>query len=183
MSQEEQQDDLMRYDLLTQAALRSVVRLALLRVMRTGLPGGHHFFISFDTTHPGARLSQRLRARYESEMTIVLQHQFWNLHVFDDRFQIELSFDNIPEKLTIPFEAIKGFYDPSVQFGLQFAMATPEEMELLVGPRTPAPGEDGQPGSETAEPAAKNASGDEAAGDAPAGDAAKVVSLDTFRKK
>ena len=113
-------EDLMRYDVLAQHALRGVVRLALLRVERDGLPGEHHFFIAFDTRFEGVQMSDRLLQRYKDEMTIVIQHQYWNLRITEEHFEIELSFDNIPEKLSIPFAAIKGFFDPSVQFGLQF---------------------------------------------------------------
>lgn len=113
-------EDLMRYDLLAQEALRGVVRAALERVVREGLPGNHHFFISFSTLHPGVEISDRLHKKYEHEMTIVLQHQFWNLQVEADRFSVDLSFNDIPEELVIPFDAVKGFFDPAVQFGLQF---------------------------------------------------------------
>ena len=113
-------EDLMRYDVLAQHALRGVVRLALKRVERDGLPGEHHFFIAFDTRYEGVQMSERLLQRYKDEMTIVIQHQYWHLRITDEHFEIELSFDNIPEKLSIPFAAIKGFFDPSVQFGLQF---------------------------------------------------------------
>ena len=105
-------EDLMRYDLLVQEALRRVVRLALLRVARTGLPGDHHFFIAINNRHDGVKLSDRLRRKYPNEMTIVLQHQFWNLAVHERHFEVDLSFDNIPEKLSISFEAVKGFFDP-----------------------------------------------------------------------
>ncbi|MEM8685720.1 MAG: ClpXP protease specificity-enhancing factor SspB [Pseudomonadota bacterium] len=115
-------EDQMRYDLLAQQALRGVVRAALERVRVDGLPGEHHFYIAFDTTHPGSKLSDRLRRKYPEEMTVVLQHQFWGLEVRDDGFNVELSFDNIPEKLEVPFAAIRGFFDPHVQFGLQFEM-------------------------------------------------------------
>src|SRR5690242_5168092 len=109
-----------RYDLLTQQALRGVVRSVLTDTAKKGLPGDHHFYISFDTKAPGVRMSDRLRAQYPDEMTIILQHQFWDLKVNDDDFEIGLSFGGIPERLTVPFEAINGFFDPSVQFGLQF---------------------------------------------------------------
>lgn len=112
--------DQIRYDLLTQQALRSMVRDLLADVAKKGLPGEHHFFITFDTLADGVKLSQRMRAQYPREMTIVLQHQFWDLAVFDDRFEVGLSFNGIPERLAIPLTAIKGFFDPSVQFGLQF---------------------------------------------------------------
>src|SRR5262245_4122686 len=113
-------EELMRYDLLAQEALRGVVRASLRKIVKTGLPGEHHFYIAFDTRYPGVRLSERLDKKYPREMTIVLQHQYWNLQVRDDEFEVELSFDNIPEKLVVPFNAIKGFLDPHVQFGLQF---------------------------------------------------------------
>ncbi len=115
-------EDQMRYDLLAQQALRGVVRAALERVRLDGLPGEHHFYIAFDTNHPGAKLSDRLKRKYPEEMTVVLQHQFWGLEVRDDGFKVELSFDNIPEKLEVPFASIRGFFDPHVQFGLQFEM-------------------------------------------------------------
>jgi hypothetical protein len=114
--------DLMRYDLLAQDALRGVVRAALLRVRQSGLPGEHHFYISFNTRHPDVRLSERLRKKYEKEMTIVLQHQFWNLQVGERDFEVELSFNEIAEKLVVPFSAVKGFFDPAAQLALQFEM-------------------------------------------------------------
>lgn len=112
--------DLIRYDVLVQDALRGVVRKILGEVLKAGLPGQHHFYISFDTQHPGVRMSTRLRQRYPEEMTVVLQHQFWDLSVTDVAFEVGLSFSGIPERLYIPYTAIKGFFDPSVQFGLQF---------------------------------------------------------------
>ena len=113
-------EDLIRYDILTQEALRGVVRKVLAEVAKTGLPGEHHFFISFVTQAPGVRISQRLLDQYDKEMTIVLQNQFWDLKVTETGFEVGLSFDGQPEMLVIPFSAIKGFFDPSVQFGLQF---------------------------------------------------------------
>ena len=112
--------DHIRYDLLTQQALRGVVRTVLADTAKKGLTGDHHFYISFNTQADGVRLSQRLLAQYPQEMTIILQHQFWDMAVNDDAFEIGLSFGGVPEKLTVPFEAINGFFDPSVQFGLQF---------------------------------------------------------------
>ena len=112
--------DHIRYDLLTQQALRGVVRNVLTDTAKKGLTGDHHFYISFDTQADGVRLSQRILAQYPEEMTIILQHQFWDLSVSDDAFEVGLSFGGVPEKLTVPFEAINGFFDPSVQFGLQF---------------------------------------------------------------
>lgn len=112
--------DHIRYDLLTQQALRGVVRNVLADAAKKGLPGDHHFYISFDTQAEGVRLSDRLRAQYPEEMTVILQHQFWDLAVNEHGFDVGMSFGGIPEKLTIPFDAITGFFDPSVQFGLQF---------------------------------------------------------------
>jgi hypothetical protein len=112
--------DQIRYDLLTQQALRGVVRHVLTDAAKKGLPGDHHFYISFDTHADGVRLSERLRAQYPEEMTIILQHQFWDLAVSEQGFEVGMSFGGIPEKLYIPFVAIRGFFDPSVQFGLQF---------------------------------------------------------------
>ena len=108
------------YDTLAQEAMRGVVRAVLTRVQKTGLPGNHHFYIAFDTRHPGVVLSKRLKAKYAEEMTIVLQHRFWELIVTDMRFEVKLTFDGIPERLVIPFAAIKVFFDPSVPYGLQF---------------------------------------------------------------
>lgn len=163
-------EDLMRYDLLAQEALRGVVRASLRKVVKTGLPGEHHFYIAFDTHYPGVRLSERLDKKYPREMTIVLQHQYWNLQVRDDEFEVELSFDNIPEKLVVPFNAIKGFLDPYVQFGLQFEtvkVETPaKETEAATKPAA----------VETALAGAEPAAAAEA-------DAGRVISLDSFRKK
>ncbi|MGE3833054.1 MAG: SspB family protein [Parvibaculaceae bacterium] len=169
-------EDLMRYDLLAQEALRGVVRAALRQVVRNRnqLPGDHHFFIAFDTRYPGVKLSERIQTKYPREMTIVLQHQFWNLAVHDTEFEIELSFDHVPEKLVVPFNAIKGFLDPHVQFGLQFETVKTEEMA------------EAKPASEIEKPAAKVPAAvppPEVAATAAASDAARVVSLDSFRKK
>ena len=112
--------DHIRYDLLTQQALRGVVRRVLADAAKKGLPGDHHFYISFDTGAEGVRLSERLRLQYPEQMTVILQHQFWDLAVNDHGFEVGMSFGGIPEKLNIPFDAITGFFDPSVQFGLQF---------------------------------------------------------------
>ena len=117
--------DHIRYDLLTQQALRAVVRRVLADVAKTGsLPGEHHFYVTFDTHAPGVKLSPRLREQYPEEMTIVLQHQFWDLAVTETHFEVALSFNGISEKLHVPLDAIKGFFDPSVQFGLQFETVT-----------------------------------------------------------
>ncbi len=118
------------YEALAQDAMRGVIRAVLTRVAKdSALPGDHHFYISFDTQAPGVSLSKRLKEKYPHEMTIVLQHRFWDLSVTDERFEVKLTFDGIPERLVVPFAAIKVFFDPSVRYGLQF-----EEPEL--GPET-----------------------------------------------
>lgn len=157
-------EDLIRYDILAQEALRGVVRKVLSEVVKTGLPGEHHFFISFVTRAPGVRISQRLLEQYDKEMTIVLQNQFWDLKVTETGFEVGLSFDGQREMLGIPFAAIKGFFDPSVQFGLQFDVE-----------RTGVPAESGE-----APPAVQTAAGEIPPALATA---EKVVSLDSFRKK
>ncbi len=118
--------DHIRYDLLAQEALRGVVRRVLVDAAKSGLPGEHHFFVSFDTRAPDVRISARLREKYPEEMTIVLQHQFWDLIVTEEGFEVGLSFNGVPERLVVPFHAIKGFFDPSVQFALQFEVAAKE---------------------------------------------------------
>ena len=131
--------DLIRYDLLVQDALRAMVRRVLTDVARDGLPGDHHLYISFDTNAPGVRLSPRLKEKYPEEMTIVLQHQFWDLIVAEAAFEVGLSFNGIPERLHIPFAALKGFFDPSVKFGLQFEPMGGEEAEAPEPAPAPAP--------------------------------------------
>jgi uncharacterized protein len=125
--------DHIRYDILAQAALRGVVRTVLADAAKKGLPGEHHFKITFNTTAPGVRLSERMRARYPSDMTIVLQHQFWDLVVSEQGFEVGLSFGGVPERVTVPFDAVTAFYDPSVQFGFQFevidSVSAPEAVE------------------------------------------------------
>jgi uncharacterized protein len=112
--------DLIRYDLMVQDALKGVLRKLLIDAARDGLPGEHHFYITFRTGLPGVRLSQRMREKYPDEMTIVLQHQFWDLGITEHAFEVGLSFGGVPERLLVPFDAISGFFDPSVQFGLKF---------------------------------------------------------------
>lgn len=159
-------EDLMRYDLLAQNALRGVVREALRVVIRSGLPGEHHFYIAFDTRHPGVNIGERLAARYPREMTVVLQHQYERLEVYDDHFEVSLHFDHIPERLIIPFGAVKGFLDPAVQFGLQFEVAPPAAP--VQADKTPAPAGEAAPD----QPESTASEGEH-----------KVVSLDSFRKK
>jgi hypothetical protein len=186
--------DLIRYDLLAQDALRGVVRKVLTDVAKDGLPGEHHFFIAFDTRAQGLRISDRLRAQFPEEMTIVLQHQFWDLKVGDHAFEVGVSFNGAPERLLIPFAAVKGFFDPSVQFGLQFEVVSNENAdgqngELKVANNdktgdkplamTPPKGAASEP--EVAKPAYEKA--DEKSVTDKAGDGAEIVSLDKFRKK
>jgi hypothetical protein len=159
--------DHIRYDILTQEALRGVVRKVLAEVAKTGLPGEHHFFISFLTRAPGVRISQRLLEQYATDMTIVLQNQFWDLKVSETGFEVGLSFDDKPETLVIPFTAIKGFFDPSVQFGLQLTGAAP----LPTEDETAEASEPTKLVPSTAPPVAQESTGE------------KVVSLDAFRKK
>lgn len=165
-------DDLIRYDILTQDALRRVIRKVLEEVQRSGLPGEHHFFITFDTRYPGVRLSNRMLERYSEEMTIVIQHTFWNLEVGENAFEIDLSFDDVRERLRIPFDSIRGFFDPSVKFGLQFDVVQVQE-----APPAPAPA--------LAKPraAAKPAAVAKAAEEKKPEPGGAVVSLDSFRKK
>jgi len=183
--------DQIRYDLLTQQALRGVVRGVLTDTAKKGLPGDHHFYISFDTGADGVRMSDRLRAQYPDEMTIILQHQFWDLKVGEDEFEVGLSFGGVPERLTVPFEAIKGFFDPSVQFGLQFEeVIEGEERPAPANAQEPAPKKKRPPVS-TPVPAAEPAVNPKPAAvastpkhdkpDRPAG--GEVVRLDRFRKK
>jgi uncharacterized protein len=179
-------EDLMRYDLLAQDALRGVVRSALAQVARSGLPGEHHLFIALDTRHPGVRISERLRQKYPEEITIVLQHQYWNLDVGETEFSVELAFDNVLEKLVVPYTAIKGFFDPAVQFGLQFEIKPAAQGDTVEGDAAEGDAAGEPPAPEAARKAGTASAGGKDPGPAkePAeGDARKVVSLDQFRKK
>lgn len=113
-------ESMIDYEALAQDAMRGLVRNVLQRTAKSGLPGDHHFYISFDTNAPGVSISKRLREKYPNEMTIVLQHRFWDLSVGEERFEVKLTFDGIPERVVVPFGAIKVFFDPSVRYGLQF---------------------------------------------------------------
>jgi uncharacterized protein len=166
-------DDLIRYDILAQDALRGVVRKVLAEVARTGLPGTHHFFIKFATRAPGVRVSSRLLKEYPEEMTIVLQHQYWDLTVTENGFEVGLSFNGTAERLLVPFTALRGFFDPSVQFGLTF--------EMVIGDKAAAPIAAVEDKPALAIVADKDSEEDERA---PVADRnAAVVSLDAFRKK
>jgi hypothetical protein len=135
--------DHIRYDILVQDALRGMVRNVLADAAKSGLAGDHHFFVTFDTTAEGVKISDRLRERYPEDMTIVLQHQFWDMKVTDELFEVGLSFGGVAERLVIPLAAIKQFQDPSVQFTLQFE-TLPEAGDAAEGdddaetPREPA---------------------------------------------
>jgi len=184
--------DHIRYDILAQDALRGVIRKVLTEVATTGrLPGDHHFFITFLTGAPGVRISQHLKSKYPEQMTIVIQHQFWELKITESHFEIGLSFSDVPEKLVIPFNAIRGFYDPSVNFELEFDVksepAAPVALDVLVEKKpepaptkVPAIGGKKAEARAKAEPAAKKPAV-EAADNGQKG--ADVVSLDAFRKK
>jgi len=191
--------DLIRYDLLVQEALRGVVRQVLSTAARDGLPGDHHFYIRFRTHARGVRLSARMRERYPDEMTIVLQHQFWDLSVTEQAFEVGLSFQNVPELLSIPFEAVTGFADPTGRgFEVTFSVEEP-------GSETPSLEESVLPPSQTAlsdqvsdqqgvpssrsETTERQSVGKTAAPPNPHDEAQtplntpKVVSIDAFRKK
>jgi uncharacterized protein len=187
------QQDLMRYDLLVQDALKGVVKKVLTSTLHDGLLGEHHFYISFRTDYPGAKVSSRLREKYPQEMTIVLQHQFWDLAVHDSSFEVGLSFSGVPEKLLVPFDGLTGFFDPSVQFGLKFEVkpVEAEEDALEVAPKsagrkasvkalkegkTKEPTKVGKISPVKPAPSAKPASQENE-------NTAEVVSLDAFRKK
>jgi hypothetical protein len=176
-------DDHIRYDILAQEALRGVMRKVLAEVARTGLPGNHHFFITFLTGAPGVRISSRLRERYPEQMTIVIQFQYWDLKVTDTGFEVGLSFSDVPERLEIPFSAVRGFYDPSVNFELEFDVKTDEPAagEPAAKP-VPAPAALAPEKKPEARKKAADAGKKPAEAEA-AGKGADVVSLDAFRKK
>jgi hypothetical protein len=172
--------DTIDYPSMIDAAMRSVVRDALFHIQRHGLPGEHHFFISFQTQYPGVVMSPQLRARYPEEITIVVQHQFWDLTITDAQFSIMLSFNNIPEKLVVPFDALTAFADPSIKFGLQFhgkqhAQMSSAPSEAVACPATGKTGFEKPSGASFEEEAPSESA--EAANDE------KVVSLESFRSK
>jgi uncharacterized protein len=158
-------DDLLRYDKIVERALRSVVRTALEQVADHGLPGNHSLYITFRTDHAGVLIPDSLHKEYPEEMTIVLEHQFWDLEPTADKFEITLSFNKVHERLSIPFDAVTAFADPSVQFGLKFeAIDELTEGAMAAMAETQAPAEES----------------DEEKRDE---DSEKVVALDAFRKK
>ena len=163
--------DHIRYDVLARDALRGVLRRVLADAAEHGLPGEHHFFITFLSTAEGVKLSPRLLAQYPEEMTVILQHQFWDLVVTEDRFEVGLSFGGIPERLVIPFSAIKSFFDPSVQFGLQFETSDAAPAAEEGQAAAPAASVPQVPAQDTNDEPEKPSEG------------AEVVRLDRFRKK
>lgn len=154
------QDDPLDYARLMQGALRSVVREALGVVAEEGLPPGHHFYVSFDTRHPGVTMPDWLSAQFPEEITIVLQHEFWDLAVAADRFSVSLSFSGRAAALTVPFDAVLTFVDPEAEFGLKFDPVESDDEDAAPPPA----------GEEEPEP------------DPPGGGGGEVVSLDRFRK-
>ncbi|MCI5048859.1 MAG: ClpXP protease specificity-enhancing factor SspB [Rickettsiales bacterium] len=169
--------DYIDYPSLIDQAMRSVVRTAIEQVMQTGLPGDHHFFVSFQTDYPGVSVSDALKDRYPDEMTIVIQHQFWDLNVTDEWFTVTLSFNGTPETLVIPFDALTAFADPSIKFGLQFHRGEweEEESEDVHCPATGRTGREMPPEASFDEEAPSEAH--------PAANDSKVVSIEAFRKK
>jgi hypothetical protein len=173
--------DHIRYDILAQAALRGVVRTVLADAAKKGLLGEHHFKITFNTTTPGVQLSDGVRARFPQEMTIVLQHQFWDLVVTEQGFEVGLSFGGNPERVGVPFDSVTAFYDPAVQFGFQF-----ETIEAAgdTGAKVPHKSTDAATRkSESLPAAAPAATAASAAPDSDGGAGGEVVRLDRFRKK
>ena len=166
------------YSQLVERALRRVVHDALEVVALQGLPGRHHLYITFRTDHPGVVLDDGLRARYPAEMTVVLQHEFWGLEVAPDRFGVTLSFGGQPQRVEIPFAAIRVFADPSVEFGLQFTVPGAAGEGAGTGAGDERPSE--SPASVATLPAASTATPSTEPSEA---EGAEVVTLDRFRKK
>jgi hypothetical protein len=171
--------DHIRYDVLARDALRGVLRRVLSDAAEHGLPGEHHFFITFLSTAEGVKLSPRLLAQYPEEMTVILQHQFWDLVVTEDRFEVGLSFGGIPERLVVPFNAIKSFFDPSVQFGLQFDPSEP----VSEAPAANLPAAAAPSALTVASPPAASPASESQDEPAKPSEGAEVVRLDRFRKK
>ena len=162
--------DFIGYQALTDQALRGVVRDALKRIEKSGLIGAHHFYLTFKTHADGVEIPDFLKEQYPDEMTIIIQHQYWALKVKDDYFEVTLTFKKLPAPLHIPFQALTAFFDPGVQFGLQFRAEGDAAPKAATGPvvvPTPAPEPEPQPEPEPPKPAAPG----------------EVVSLDSFRKK
>jgi hypothetical protein len=205
-------DDLIRYDLMVQEALRGVVRKVLAAAARDGLPGGHYFHVEFLTAAPGVRLSDRMRERFPERMTIILQHHFWDLEVSEEAMEVGLSFGGVAERVRVPFAAVTGFFDESVQFGLRFEIddgkaplaalreaqeAEDEEEDEESAPTqiaevAKAPARDAKAAARDAKGSASDAKGSASDGGEPADEerdeehpegGAKVLSFNAFRKK
>lgn len=162
-------NDLLRYDKMVENALRGVVRTALRQVADHGLPGDHSIYVTFRTDNGGVVIPERLRAEYPEEMTIVLEHQFWDLNVAEDHFEVTLSFNSVRERLSVPFVAVTAFADPSESFGLKF--------EAIAQGESKAPAAAEKKAAEAPAPA----EGGGATAEKPKSE--KVVALDSFRKK
>jgi uncharacterized protein len=186
--------DHIRYDILAQDALRGVVRTVLVDAAKNGLPGEHHFFITFDTGAEGVQVSPRMRAQYPADMTIVLQHQFWDLVVAEDSFAVGVSFGGVAEKVTVPFAAIKEFVDPAVPFGIKFEEIGGEAAADGAPEAAAANARGTEPARSAAEPTHARTAPALAAVPPPAavapddgpdkpGGGGEVVRLDRFRKK
>lgn len=185
-------NDRFHYDALVDDALRSVVRRVLTQVAETGLPGSHHFYISFRSNDPGVELPEYLRAKYPDEMTIVLQHQYWDLIIREDDFEVTVSFNKQQERIKVPFAALSAFVDPSVRFGLQFDRRDKATGEKVAADKpegatepTPLPVPEKRAAPPVADGETAAADGEAASGEAtkPEDAASKVVKLDSFRKK
>ena len=172
--------DLIRYDLLVQDALRSVVRKVLADTARSGLIGEHHFNIAFKTQAPGVVVPATIKQRFPDEMSIILQHEFWDLVVREDAFEVSLNFSRKPERLTVPFDSITGFTDPSVPFGFKLE---PRVSETAASREPAAPDQKEAPPRPAATKSAPAKSAERAEKSAEPGGEAKVVSIDAFRKK
>ena len=185
--QQQRPDSLLPYETWIAQALRHVVAQAIEHVAAVGLPGGHHFYLTFRTDHPGVQIPQRLTAQYPSEMTIVLQHQFWDLG-FDRASQtigVGLSFGGVPSRLVIPLDAVVEFADPHIRYGLRFqappARAAPDTRAPSAARQGGEPG-GGEPGG-AAPQGGQPEGGAPGDGEAKPADAAQVVSLDAFRRR
>ena len=165
-------NDRLRYDRMVERALRTVVREALIEAAEHGLPGEHHFYVTFSTHYPGVTIPDYLRTQYPQEMTIVIQYQFYALTVDRDQFSVTLSFNNARERLTVPFAAVTTFADPAVNFALQFQATTLDEADGQAGMLDDEPGAGADAGDTVSDPSA-----------AASEDEDKVVTLDQFRKK
>lgn len=177
------------YGRMVEQALRTVVRDVLIRVGKEGLHGQHHFYVTFKTTHPDVDIADYLKARYPTEMTIVLQHQFWGLEIDEAGFAVTLSFNNAAERLRIPFAALTVFADPAAEFGLQFTLDDEARVVALPAPERPAlappqgPAEVVPLNRGDADGVSRRAELPADTGPDPTKPGAKIVTLDRFRKK